>query len=115
MNNFLLAADPITNPLLPNYGEDVTFFSKLTRSLIGLAFVMAVIIFIFIVIIGAIQWITSGGDKGAVQSAQGKITNAIIGLVILLASYAIIKVIGDFFGISALQNFTIDIGPLIIK
>jgi hypothetical protein len=113
--NYLLAAAEITNPLIPNYGEGTVFFSKLIQSLIGLAFVVAVIIFIFIVLVGAIQWITSGGDKGAVQSAQGKITNAIIGLVILLASYAIVKIIGDFFGISALQNFTIDIGPLIIK
>lgn len=111
----MLAQDEITNPLLNINLRGAEFFSKLVQSVLGLAFVIAAIIFIFMMVIGAIQWITSGGDKQAVQSAQGKITSAIIGLIILISSYAIVKVIGDFFGISAFQNFTIDISKLIIQ
>jgi hypothetical protein len=66
-------------------------------------------------IMGAIQWITSGGDKGAVQSAQSKITNAVIGLVILLSLFALLRVIGDFFGLEIFQNFEINIENLILQ
>jgi len=113
----LAQGDAITNPLLPNFsgwsGEN--FFAKLIPSFLGLAFVVGIIIFVFIMIIGAVQWIISGGDKAAIQAAQGKITNAVIGVVILLSSYAILKLVGDFFGVAALQNFSISIAPLIIK
>ena len=113
----LLAADPIKNPLLENLNglEGADFFSALIKSLIGLSFVLASIIFIFILIMGAIQWISSGGDKGAVQSAQGKITNAVIGLVILFSLFALLRVVGDFFGLEIFQNFEINIDNLILQ
>ena len=112
----LLAADNITNPLLENLSglEGADYFSALIKSLIGLSFVIAAIIFIFIVIMGAIQWINSSGDKNAIQAAQSKITNAIIGLVILLSLYALLRVIGDFFGLEIFQNFEINIDNLIL-
>jgi len=113
----LLAADAITNPLLENLNglEGADYFGALIKSLIGISFVVASIIFIFIFIMGAIQWITSNGDKGAVQAAQSKITNAIIGLVILLSLFALLRVVGDFFGLEIFQNFEINIDNLILQ
>ena len=62
---------------------------------------------------GGIQWILSGGDKGSVQSAQGKITHAIIGLVVLLSTYAVVIILGWFFNIPSLQSpFMLDISEL---
>jgi hypothetical protein len=49
---------------------------------------------------GAIQWITSGGDKGQLEGARNKITNALIGLIIVGASWAVFTLIGQFFGIA---------------
>jgi len=51
---------------------------------------------------GGFEWITSSGEKEAVKQAREKITSAIIGLVIVLLSFAIIKVIGQFFGLNLL-------------
>jgi hypothetical protein len=96
----------ITNPAL---GENVRnfsgteFFNKLLPNLIGLSFIVGAIIFVAIIIVGAIQWIISGGDKAGIESAKGKITNAVIGLVILLSLFAIIYVIENFFGIKLLE------------
>jgi hypothetical protein len=109
------AADPggagggsqgITNPAL---GESVRnlsgteFFNKLLPNLISLSFIVGAIIFVAIIIVGAIQWIISGGDKAGIESAKGKITNAVIGLVILLSLFAIIYVLENFFGIKLLE------------
>lgn len=90
----------------------VEFFQKLIPALIGLGFVIGMIIFFFVMLLGAIQWITSGGDKAALDAAKGKITNAIIGLVVLFSILAIVQLIEAFFGINIL---TIDIGPLKIQ
>lgn len=110
-----LAQDTITNPVLgPSLQSKtgVEFFQDLLPRMVGLAFLVGVLVFFFILIIGAIQWIASGGDKTAVEGARGKITNAIVGVVLLLSLFALLKVIEDFFGINILA---LDIGPIIIQ
>ena len=109
----------ITNPALGPTLQDILkseggtgFLQRLLPNLIGLFLVIGVIIFFFYMLIGAIQWISSGGDKGRVEGARGKITNAIIGLIVLLSTFAIITLIEGFFGINIL---TLDIGPFKIK
>jgi hypothetical protein len=110
--NKLLAQDTIMNPALGSnlQGKSgVSFFQDLVPNVIGLAFVIGVLVFFFIMVIAAIQWITSGGDKQSLESARSKLTNAIIGFVILLLIFVILNVIQDFFGLSILS---LDIGPL---
>jgi len=53
---------------------------------------------------GGVQYITSGGDKAQTESARNKITYALIGLVIVIGSYGIIKLIEAFFGLNILQS-----------
>lgn len=104
----------ILNPALGNLNQNtgIAFFQKLITALIGLALVGGALIFFFMLVFGAIQWIASGGDKAAVESARGKITSALIGIVVLFLTFAIIQAIETFFHISIL---TLDIGPLKIK
>ncbi len=88
------------------------FFEVLLPNVVSLCFIIATVIFLFMIITGAIQWISSGGDKQGLESARGKVSNALIGIVILFATFAVMKLIETFFGIKIL---TIDIGPLIIR
>lgn len=108
-------ASPISNPALGKelnaIPDGVSFLQKFIPRAIGLAFVVGALVFFFIMIIGAIQWIASGGDKTALEGARGKITSAVVGLIILLSVFAILKVIQNFFHINILS---IDIGPLVI-
>jgi len=107
--------DPITNPALGESLQEfsgVEFLNDLLPRLIGLSFVIGVVIFLFFMVLGAIQWIISGGDKAALEGAKGKITNAIIGIVILFSIFAILKIVEDFFGIDILS---LDLGPLVIE
>lgn len=110
----ILAQANVTNPILgPGLSglSGVGFLQRLLPALVAGGLVIGVVIFFFMLLIGAIQWITSGGDKAAAEAARGKITNAIVGLVILLSLFAIIQLLETFFGISLMQ---LDIGPLII-
>jgi hypothetical protein len=55
---------------------------------------------------------TAGGDKAAIESARSRLGSAFMGLVILLSSFAILKLIENFFGVNIL---TLDIGVLKIQ
>lgn len=63
--------------------------------------IAALVAFVFL-IIGGIRWVTSGGDKDKTARAQQTLTAALVGLVIVFASWAIIKLIETFFGIQIL-------------
>ena len=54
--------------------------------------------FVFLVW-GATEWILSGGDKTKTQEAQGRMTSAIVGLVIVASSWAIYNLILRFLGV----------------
>lgn len=104
----------ISNPVLGDLGREkgLPFFQRFIPSLITLSLVIGSIIFFFTLLIGAIQWISSGGDKGALEAAKGKISNALIGLVVLFSVFAVAKLIETFFGISIL---TLDISSLVLQ
>ncbi len=109
----------LNNPVLNEKLQDILvnrnpteFFAIILPNIVGLSFVIGVVIFLFVVAIGAIQWTISGGDKTAIESARGKITNAIVGIIILFSLFALLKLIEDFFGINILS---LDLGILEIK
>jgi hypothetical protein len=78
------------------------------RILIIAAFVIA---FIFL-LIGGIRWIIAGGEEKAIASARGMVTGALIGLVIVLSAFAIIKLIEMFFNVTIISGtFTIPTIP----
>ena len=96
--------DPIN--LLPggqwtNLGE-VTFAS-IVSAIVIFVLIVAALVFFFMLVLGGVRYITSGGDKGQTEAARGQITAALIGLVIVFASWAIINLINIFFDINILQ------------
>lgn len=59
--------------------------------------------FLLYFLLGGLGWITAGGDKGKIEEAKGKITQGLIGLAILAASYVIIKFIETAIGMNILN------------
>ena len=72
----------------------------LIASLINGAILLSALAVLLYLILGGFQWLTSGGDKGKTESARNKITSALIGLLIVIASWAIFNLILQFFGIN---------------
>ena len=75
-------------------------------NILFLAFAIAALIVLIMLIIGAFEWITSGGDKENVAKARNRIINALIGLAVLAVAFALANVFAQFTGIN-LQNLTI--------
>lgn len=75
-------------------------FNDIISGFITLALVIAALVFFFMLVIGGIRWIVSGGDKGQTEAARNQITAALIGLVIVFAAWAISQLIANFFGVN---------------
>ena len=77
----------------------ITDLGQLISAAVGtLLIISALLAFVFL-ILGGIQWITSGGDKGKTEEARNRITAALVGLAIVAAAWAIVQLISTFFGI----------------
>lgn len=59
--------------------------------------------FILYFLWGGLQWIMAGGDKGKIDEARGKLTQGLIGLALLAASYVIVKFLETAIGIDLLD------------
>jgi len=55
-------------------------------------------------VLGGLQMMTSRGDPKAMQSAQGKITNAVIGFVIIIIASFVVLLIGELLHISSITQ-----------
>ncbi len=76
-----------------------TSFGGVVGKVVTIAFILATVIALFFLVYGGVKWITSGGDKAAVESARNTIVAAVIGLVIVFLSYFILNIVLGFFGL----------------
>ena len=97
----------IPNPAVP--GGTAADDSQATQFAVNIATLWQTIIivgglaFLLYFLWGGLQWIMAGGEKGKIEEARGKITQGLIGLAILAASYVIIKFIETAIGLNLLN------------
>ena len=105
-----LAQTNNTINLKPSTGQWVNManldIGSMLSAIVQLIMVIAALLFFFMLVIGGIQYISSGGEKAGTEAAKGRITAALIGLVIVFSAWAITNLLETFFGISIL-NVTI--------
>ena len=91
-SQFVSTVSPYNDPVaFTTIGGILTTFTSAIILVAG----MAALIFL---ILGGVQYITSGGDKAQAQAARERITYAILGLAIVASSVAINQVLGAVFG-----------------
>jgi len=75
-------------------GKASGFLATQTGNVIGTVLSFLGVIFLILTIAGGIMWMTAGGNQEQVGKAKKLITSAVIGLVIVFASYALTSFIG---------------------
>ncbi len=103
-----LAQNTITlNP--DGFGEEITTMTigGIISGAISLVLLVVALVFFFVLIMGGLKWVMSGGDQKNVEAARNQITNALIGLAIVFATFAIMKLIEVIFGITILGGIAI--------
>jgi len=76
----------------------------LISALLPYLFAGAGILLLLYLLYGGISLMLSGGDPKAIQSARDKITGALVGFIIVFASYWIVQIVGKILGITAIQT-----------
>lgn len=73
---------------------------------VGLAFIALVVM----LVVGGIRLIISGGDAKGLQGAQQTITWAVVGVVLLVVAWLVLRLISSFTGVDVTQ-FCIGFAP----
>lgn len=87
----IVPENPAPNSGLP--GTPSTSLTLEIRAIIQVALAVAGLIAVAFIIYGGFRYITSGGNDEAAEAGKKILTNAIIGLVIIIFSYVIVVVI----------------------
>lgn len=84
----------------PAYAEpaQLSDIQKVIQNIIGLLTPFAAIALLIMIIVGAYKFITSGGDPKAVAGARSTLTYAILGIILVIVSYLVLKLIGTITG-----------------
>lgn len=86
---------------IPSGGLD-TSGQSLIKGGILIFFMAAIVLALFFIIWGGIQWTSSDGNPEKIESAKKRIIFSIIGLVLALLAFLIINFIGYFFQVKLL-------------
>jgi hypothetical protein len=102
MTDNLLAQ--VTTKAVATTGLAYTDLGDLMGTFIQVAIIIAGLAAFAFLLMGGFQYVTSGGEKAKAEGARDRITYAIIGLTIIVAAYAGIRVIETIFGVSIVSG-----------
>lgn len=77
--------------------QSLTNLESFISRIIGFLTVIASVAFVVYFLLGAVSWITAGGDASKIQKARDKIVQSVIGLIVLAGSFVIIEFISTSF------------------
>lgn len=78
--------------------QGFTTIGDFVSKTLTLSFLLAILLVLVMLIWGAFEWISSGGDKEAVGKARNRIINALIGLAVLAVAFALARLATQFLG-----------------
>jgi len=90
-------------PSIPSGGEN-SFVAGIVRNGIQLLLIVAFIIDLIWIILAGFQFIFAGGDPKNISTAWSRIYWGLIGMVIVMSSFAIIKLVELFFGVNLISG-----------
>ncbi len=100
-DGFDTAGAPFAEDVTTNEGAAANL-ELFISNIIGVLTVFAGIFFIVYFVMAALAWVTSGGDAGKLQNARDRMMHGILGLVIVVAAYGIVGLIGSIVGFDLL-------------
>lgn len=99
-------------PFIDKGGAGAGGISLFLNNLITLIYIVGGIIFVFMLLWGALEWLISGGEKEAVGKARQRIINALIGITLMAIAFAVLKAVGIFLGFEFFSPSLPIFGPI---
>lgn len=93
-----------------NPEDGSTGFASFVGRILTIILTIAALILFVMLLWGGVEWITSGGDKSKVEKARNRISQSIIGMIVLAATIALFSLLQIAFDFKVL-NFTNNTKP----
>lgn len=90
---FVRAQAPPTDTVIVDTGKlgfPIPNFSEILTFMIRFFFVLAGISALLYLLWGSLNWVTSGGEKDAVEKARSKIVAALVGVLVIVATLSLV-------------------------
>jgi hypothetical protein len=81
-------------------GANPTSVASIITTILPYIFGAAALLLLVYLVTAGLSMMLSRGDPKAIQAAQARITNALIGFVIVFFAFALVALIGKIFGIT---------------
>jgi hypothetical protein len=97
---------PVSEARAPESLTNEGFISSLElyiSDIIGTITVLAILFFVVYSFLAAFEWATAGGDSSKVEKAKNRFIWGTLGIILIVASYAIIGLIGSLIGVDILN------------
>jgi hypothetical protein len=97
---------PVSGARQPANLENATVLSTLelwVSDIVGVITILGTLFFIVYAFTAAFAWITAAGDKGKIEKAKDRLVWSTLGLILIVATYAIIGLIGGIVGLELLE------------
>src|SRR3989339_844915 len=99
-----LALDTGLEAAAPQSLLNIYSIPQAARILIDAALSLLGVIFIIMIILAGFKWMTASGDPKKVEEARDNIKNAVIGLAVVLAAYAITYFVFQALGVEGFNS-----------
>lgn len=76
----------------------VNAIAAMISTVIGFITIAGGIYFLVQLMTASLNWMTSSGDKGKLEKAQLQMSQSLTGLILIVASYALVSIIGNVLG-----------------
>lgn len=97
---------PVNEARVPESLTNEGFVSSLElyiSDIIGALTILAILFFVVFSFLAAFEWATAGGDSSKVEKAKNRFIWGTLGIILIVASYAIIGLIGSLVGVDILN------------
>lgn len=86
-------------------GQNVVLngIETILSNIIGVVTILGGVFFILYFLLAAFSWLSAGSDSGKVEKARNQMVQGIIGLIVLVAAYSLVGLIGSIVGLNLLQ------------
>lgn len=92
---YAAVASPVFAQITPDvslrFGNICALIEGILNFILGISGAIALIL----LAMGGIQYMSSGGDKVAVEQARGRITAALVGLLIVFGAFLVVTTLGN--------------------
>ncbi len=96
-------SEPLAPELDPTGATSAGMLEMIISNVLGFLTIIAGLYFLLTFVIASINWLGAGGDTGNVAKARTMMINAVVGMVIVVGTYAIVGLIGSIIGLDLLR------------